>query len=978
MADRDPFVGRIHELNVLGKALSAIFDGNGASVTVSGPAGMGKTTVVERLAESAREQGAHVHWGRAREHAGSPPLWPWVHLFRSFIAGGDVDEDLVNRSGAERSDLTPLMPVKRGDTKPGDSYPIADPGAQFRLFDSVTSVLRMAAQRTPLVIVIDNLHWADTASLRLLELVSGELGASRVLFIGTYRDSEARRGSDLSRSISELARASRFSDVRMSPLSRNEVGQLLLAISGLEPPGALVDAIYSHSEGSPFFAQNAIQLLNNQGQLNEQAFKDTADWDIGIPAGVRDVIGTRLDELSEDCVQLLQTAAVIGREFDLQMLSAMFPDRNGELLLEWLEEAIAANIVVESADQPDRFAFDHDLFRQTLESDLNLSRRVRLHSRIATAMDEMFGTSNDEYADRIAYHFRQAETAADPEMVAAACIRAGRVASAAYAYDDAVEHFGAAVQILENSDLHRELLATALEGHGRALNATGRYVDVFAQLERAFEIYLEVGMTDEALNIATIPINVGYPGMNRMHERAVELAVPNTEHMAVLLSRLGFTRQRELRDAKGSEDAFNAAVETARSAGSRLAEAWTFARWAQATEPDWSRSKELAIKAIEIMPPDAGVDLEVQARSRHANALMALGDLDEAESEIERALDAAVRARNPRRQDHASRDLDELRLLQGRWGEILKGGQASDGNVESLSLTVTYCALIYFATGQYALGASAHQAMRDYRDRLQESGVDVSIQWQAYIAVLLGITEDESFIDEVPADELWSTPLDEDLYRKALDQNIIEGIVRTDITGIIAITRRDRATAEATLNLVRAFRYPTNHYINFGGSHDRFKGRLAATAGRIDEATLHFENAYEFCSGHGFVYDHAWTCHDLARLFVQDRRDLQRVPALINEGLRIADEYGIGPLTERLLELKEFAGVVRAAHPAGLTDREVEVLQLIVVGMSNPEIARHLTISTHTVNRHATNLYSKLNVSSRAAATDQAHRLGLV
>lgn len=972
---RSVFVGRSLEFSALTEAFNSMLDGSGATVVVSGDAGMGKTTLVEHFAESARKRGAQVHWGRAHEHAGAPPLWPWVQIFRSLSESGVIDKELVGSSGADPTDLAGLIPDEDGSTGVDESVSSADSTAQFRLFDSVTSVLRAVSQNTPLVIAIDNLHWADTSSLKLLEFVSHELQSSQVLIIGTYREAESRRGSALSESIAELARTPGFSDVRMSPLSRDDIRQLVLGFGGAAPPEALVDAVHSHSEGSPFFAHNAIQLLGNRGKLNEQAFADTADWDIGIPAGVKDIIGRRIDDLSEDCVLVLRSAAVVGREFDLQVLVSLFPESDEDQLLERLDEAISAGIINESQVAADRFIFDHDLFRQTLESDLRLSRRVRLHSRIAASMDELFGTSDTNYAARIAYHYRQADSVADAELVAAACIRAGRVASNAYAYDEAADHFGAAVEILEDTAEEQALLARALDGRARALFALGRIPEAFEPTRRAFEKYLDVGMATQALDILSVPLpQYGREGMTKLLERGIEVATSDTETFSLLLSRLGAARAHELWEFGIAEQAFQDAIAAARAAGSKRAESWAYGRWAMVSPMDWRKVQELSEKALDVMPPGQDFELEVHCRIWLGEAFYHQGDIDGGLREFRRSEEIAIKARNPMRAAQASMELALLMRLQGRWDECLAREDALGFKLWDRPFGSHMAqAQIYFTTGQTDPAKAAYARARALA-KSRVSGVDQqsdpawSNSWQSDISGLLGITGDASFIDDVPAGELWSTIPEDVANHPALAQRT-DLLTRVSVAGIIAIVRNDTETSKIALDLLRQYDYPVGLLrLNQGGSTDRFHGRLAVTAGMPDEALGHFESAHKFCSENGLVYDHAWTCHDLAKLLIDERWDIPRALTLIGEGVQIAERYEIRPLVDQLTSLRSNVPGKATQHPDGLTDREVEVLKELAVGKSNREIAEALFISQNTVIRHVANIFSKTGSANRAQA----------
>src|SRR6185295_6843834 len=221
--------------------------------------------------------------------------------------------------------------------------PPAEPAqARFRLFDSVTAFLRAASADGPLMLVLDDLHWADAGTLSLLEFLARELEGARLLVLGTYRDVELTKGHPLAATLAELTRERLFERVVLRGLDADDVGRFIAGTAGISPPEALVAAVYRHTEGNPLFVTEVVRLLVQEGALSPDKLSSKEHWSVRIPDGVREVIARRLERLSKRAQEVLQTAAVLGREFTFEQLAALSDDLGEERLLAVLEEALAA------------------------------------------------------------------------------------------------------------------------------------------------------------------------------------------------------------------------------------------------------------------------------------------------------------------------------------------------------------------------------------------------------------------------------------------------------------------------------------------------------------------------------------------------------------------------------------------------------------------------------------------------------------
>ena len=435
------FVGRQREMGELKACLEDALSGRGRLVTLVGEPGIGKTRTALELATYAGLRQAQVLWGRCYEEQGAPPYWPWVQAIRSYVR--DVDpEQLRSEMGAGAADIGQVVSDVR-DRLPGlEAPPELEPEqARFRLFDSITAFLKNAGRRQPLVLVLDDLHWADHPSLLLLEFVARELSNARLLIIGTYRDVELSRQHPLSRSLGELTRERLFQRVLLRGLDQEDVGRFIELASGITPPRGMVEAVHRQTEGNPLFVTEVVWLLVQEGELTQEKAGQRDSWSVRIPEGVREVIGRRMDRLSERCNETLTVASVVGREFTLDQLMPLIEDISGDRLLEVLDEVLSARVIEELPRSVGLYQFTHALIQETLAGELSTTRKVRLHAHIAEALESLYGADAEAHASELAHHFAEAQTVLGTEKLVHYSLLAGERALSGFAYEEALAHF---------------------------------------------------------------------------------------------------------------------------------------------------------------------------------------------------------------------------------------------------------------------------------------------------------------------------------------------------------------------------------------------------------------------------------------------------------------------------------------------------------------------------------------------------------
>jgi predicted ATPase len=315
------FVGRQREMGKLKAVLEDALSGQGQLLMLVGEPGIGKTRTAQELAAHAETRGAQVLWDWCYEEEGAPPFWPWVQPIRAYVQQRNA-EQLHSEMGPGAADIAEVVSEVRGKLPSLEPPPALQPEqARFRLFGSITTFLKSAAQSQPLMLVLDDLHWADKPSLLLLQFLARQLGESHLLVVGCYRDLELSRQHPLSEALAQLSRLPVFQRELLLGISQEDSGQFIEMAAGIRPSPQLVETIHAHTEGNPFFLKEMTRLLSERGELRAAGIGGPEG--IRIPQGVREVIGQRLNRLSEACHQTLTIASVIGREFDFRLLRTL-------------------------------------------------------------------------------------------------------------------------------------------------------------------------------------------------------------------------------------------------------------------------------------------------------------------------------------------------------------------------------------------------------------------------------------------------------------------------------------------------------------------------------------------------------------------------------------------------------------------------------------------------------------------------------
>ena len=975
------FVGRHREIGELLAALDGARAGRGGLVMLAGEPGIGKTRTLQEFAALAWERGARVIWSVSYEEEGTPPYWPWVQALRSYIREADA-ETLSSQMGPGAAEIAELVSDVRVKLPHLEPLPALDDPhqARFRLFDSITSFLRSASKTQPLVVVLEDLHWSDKPSLVLLEFIAREVDLARLLLVGTYREVELSRQHPLSQTLAELIRATQFRQVVLKGLDSEEMADLIQITTGTEPHPELVRAIADRTEGNPFFVTEVVRLLSEEGELTSEAPGRTQRWGGLIPQGVRLLVGRRLDHLSKDCNQVLTIAAVVGREFELRHIDALMEEMTEGMVLDALEEALTARVIEEMRAKVGRYQFTHALIQETVTEDLSLTRRVRLHARIADTLESLYGDRAEDQAAELAYHFAQAETVLGTEKLFKYSLIAGSKAFDTHAYEDAEAVYETALAAAELGQMDDEV-AALLTGLGKAQGAALKWSEAKENLTRAFEHYDTVGQTAKALDIAMFPdtesLARGLTGVLPMLERALELAAPESRNMGRILCTYGTFVARDARDYGAASKAFQRALEIARRDQDAQLEMFALIDWGQV---DFWYAKNCDSLERSLKGGELARRLEDPRREAFAQLhiafgyLLCKGNLDNAQKAARDSLKAAQRSRDPFRSPTSLLLNGIMAHLAGRLDEALAFHDqalelAEDGPI------LWSAAMAALTAGRYE---KADLHIGRFMDRMGGVASDRGASWEKAFSAQCVATSGWMRGDE----EGFETA--EVAAREAINEKPIPHWLSNSLPAIalVVVARGDTEGIRWTYDKTKE-QFELLPRAGAFTDTNQLLGTLAAALDRLDAAEAHFRESLEFCEKGGFRTDLGWALYGYGDVLLKrdGPGDRERAAELLDRAVSLSREIGMPPLMEKASELQRAAASLpakRPTYPDGLTQREVEVLRQVAAGKSNREIAEELFISINTVLRHVNSIFGKTAAANRVAAATYARENGLL
>ncbi len=827
--------------------------------------------------------------------------------------------------------------------------------------------------------MLDNLHWADVPSLRLLEFLAQEMADSRLLVVGTYRETELSRQHRLYDTLGALARMPNIVRLHLSGLSAEDVRRFVATAAGMVPPAWLTSAIQSQTEGNPLFVREVVRFLAQQGHFSANVPAAVATT-IRLPEGVREVIGRRLNLLSATCNEILAVAAVIGRELTLDVLVRASQTHTEETVLESLDEALTARIIDET--RPEQYQFTHALVRITLYDELRTGQRRRLHHAVGEAIETVHRRDPESVLADLAYHFRTSGLSADVERAIDYATRAGRAADNLFAYEDAISFFQNALDMLDSltSD-DPERRCALLFQLGQSQRKAAEFDHALETFRTAAGIARKHGMATLFAEIAACAHanaawrHVAFVGSNsgRMLEEALD-GLPETEP-GLRIKLMGLlARDRLFTGAQAEANSLaQSAVTMARALGDPAVLATSLRGMADfPREP--SETGQMLAEAIEMTDvAERAGDLETASHGYVRRALFSLelGNINDAVMAVEMANRVDQRLRQSAYTVAGLGLKATLALLRGALHE-------AEQIILQIIRSQPRNATVADAVSMLIFG------LRREQGRLRDLGPIVSAfvrqnaaaAWRPALALVyieLGdVAAARTVFNELADDDFASLPRD-GRWTTCL-------LYLAEVS--VALGDAPRSAVLYTLLLPWAER---NIVMGGGtgcwGSADRFLGRFAMVAGHWLEAERHFAAALAMNERTGAEAPLAHTHRDCAEMLLSRGYpgDRDKAEAHLRQAEERATTFGLVALSGRIAATREMlAGTTRTPPvPDNLTARELEVLRLVAIGRGNADIALVLEISLNTAARHVHNILTKTGCANRTEAAGYAVRHGL-
>jgi DNA-binding CsgD family transcriptional regulator len=968
-------IGRQAELGALAQAFQRAAAGEPAVVLVGGEAGVGKTRLVEEAASRAAVSGVRVLTGACAElGSGGLPLAPLIDVLRT-LARSTPRSELEALLGPARTELARLLPELDPEEQP---EPAANGAQASRLFELVLGVVGRLAAEEPVGIVVEDLHWADRSTVDLIAFLVRAMRGVPVTVVGTYRSDEVHRDHPLRALLTSLERVRTVQRLELARFSRGEVAEQLEAILDAEPGAGLVNQVFERSDGNAFLVEEMLGIVQAGAPVDR------------LPPSLRDLLLARAERMPQPVRRILRAAAAAGSVVPEPLLAAVAGDPETDLL-DALRQAVEHHLLV--VDEAG-YAFRHSLVRDAVYDDMLPGERTALHTAYGNALerDPSLAGADGAAVAALAHHWYAAQ---DLPRALVALVRAARNAKATYAPADAERHLDRALEIWprvadaeERSGLDRlavvELAVDAALSAGDERRALALIDDALTAVDterQAARAALLLERRAQALRW------MGVSGGLADLERAVDLlpAEPPSHELALVLASLGNSQLTHYEIAAARATA-ERAVSVARSVDDRRQEASALITLGSAhtyhAEPEYGL--DALAEGVRVATAIGDHETALRGAINISDALELLGRHEEAADTAARGLAEARRVGLRRRYGVVlTYNLVEPLIHLGRWAEADRIA-AEAAELDPLG---TRSGGLYDLRGMIAVASGRLEDAARYVDLVRSRAEDLEVQEDAWIALL----EAEVHLARGELAEARATvePLvdsTQDFAARYAWPLVWLGMRAEADMATLARDRREPAGSGAgAAELVRyaadlpVFTPATRAYaVLVEAEHARFGGNLDRDAWQA--AVRAWREAAE-------PYPLAYALLGLGEAEVA-AGDRAAATETVREARDIAQGLGAEPLLERANSLARRArlgietrepgpGEEPDAAPFDLTDRELEVLRLLAVGLSNREIGETLYMSPKTASVHVSRIFTKLGVSGRVEAAAIAHRHGL-
>ena len=968
-------VGRQRELHTLWSQFEKTTAGRLHVTLVAGEPGIGKTRLLYEVAGRAEQVGGLVLRGGASEAEGMPPYLPFLEALGSYTRTAPLEQLRAQADPIAPilATILPELPRQLGELTP--SYPLPPEQARLRLYEAVGIFLSTIAVSRPLLLLLDDLHWADTATLDLLCHVAQHQAVSRLCILGAYRSDELASRPALERSILNLTRNRQLMTLALEPLNEADVAELITRLLGVPPDHLLSQRLWKESEGNPFFLEELLQAWLETGVLIVTPSRASVSPPppASLPVSISGLIRHRFARLPQEVLETLRPAAILGRTFAGSFLAEVM-GQDEELVEERLLTAVQAGVL--RCDPPEMYTFSHDTLRGYLYTEVTPARRKRFHGFIGRLLEARLDQEDARQLAQLAFHFAhsgdRARGATYSQLAAAQAIRAAAPFEAMY-------HYHMALDLLDQQDQHRGALWLALGEAALTAGVEREAVQAFEAAQTWFTHHPDVVAAARAAY-----------GQGRAWARL-------EEHAA---AQAAFEQALTLLHEQTCSERIQILVE--------LATLLAVSRGLHTEGMAYGQ------QALELARQIGESRLEAMANRVVGNLLVRSNELPQGIPLLERALTLAVAADDPAEAAECCACLTMAYFWSGRIHQM------KESLLRRIEL-VHHCQEPYQLRHLYPWQAACTACLGNFAE---------AEQWlaQAETAIAsLTSPEPRAFLLQIRS-ILAVLHHDYEAAEACLAQAVIlfrqmgPGVLvwYLPVLGWVQLLLGKRQEALACLqesetllssqepgtilagNVVvylaqmallledrERIAYYIPRLLPFQGLFldwlvDRILGKLFTFQTAWSDAQTCLSRAEEMARREGLLSELAFTQVAQAQLALAQggRGSVPRAHSLFEQALALFQEAGLRgqalAVQTQLAQLPERSSSRGAQSlPAGLSSREVEVLRLVVMGKSNRQIAEALVLSEKTVINHLTSIFNKTGTDNRAAATAFAIRHGL-